>query len=147
DEILPYVDLVLVMSVNPGFGGQKYIQTSTRKVARMRQRLEGMGIHNVEVEVDGGISPVTAPEVARAGATVLVAGNAVFNTQASVAANITALRQAVGGEGAATRPAAARGRGQGTSAPAPRRPGGGEGTADPRGRGGRDRFAGVEIGV
>src|SRR5690606_18400711 len=45
DEILPYVDLVLVMSVNPGFGGQKYIQTSTRKVARMRQRLEGMGIH------------------------------------------------------------------------------------------------------
>ncbi len=97
DEILPYVDLVLVMSVNPGFGGQKYIQTSTRKVARMRQRLEGMGIHNVEVEVDGGISPVTAPEVARAGATVLVAGNAVFNTQASVAANIAALRQALRG--------------------------------------------------
>jgi len=97
DEILPYVDLVLVMSVNPGFGGQKYIKTSTRKVARMRQRLEGMGIHNVEVEVDGGISPLTAPEVVRAGATVLVAGNAVFNNQASVSANITALRNAVRG--------------------------------------------------
>ena len=97
DEILPYVDLVLVMSVNPGFGGQKYIKTSTRKVARMRQRLEGMGIHNVEVEVDGGISPLTAPEVVRAGATVLVAGNAVFNNQASVSANIAALRKAVRG--------------------------------------------------
>jgi len=97
DEILPYVDLVLVMSVNPGFGGQKYIKTSTRKVARMRQRLEGMGIHNVEVEVDGGISPLTAPEVVRAGATVLVAGNAVFNNEASVATNIAALRNAVRG--------------------------------------------------
>ncbi|HEY8468185.1 MAG TPA: ribulose-phosphate 3-epimerase, partial [Longimicrobiales bacterium] len=78
DEIAPYVDLVLIMSVNPGFGGQKYIPTSTRKVARMRQRLEALGLPSVELEVDGGISPLTAPEVARAGATVLVAGNAVF---------------------------------------------------------------------
>ncbi|HEX7090461.1 MAG TPA: ribulose-phosphate 3-epimerase [Longimicrobiales bacterium] len=96
DEIAPYVDLVLIMSVNPGFGGQKYIPTSTRKVARMRQRLEAMGLHSVELEVDGGISPLTAPEIARAGATVLVAGNAVFGGPGSVAANIAALRTAVG---------------------------------------------------
>jgi ribulose-phosphate 3-epimerase len=96
DEIAPYVDLVLIMSVNPGFGGQKYIPTSTRKVARMRQRLESMGLHSVELEVDGGISPLTAPEIARAGATVLVAGNAVFGGPGSVAANIAALRTAVG---------------------------------------------------
>jgi len=96
DEIAPYVDLVLIMSVNPGFGGQKYIPTSTRKVARMRQRLEAMGLPTIELEVDGGISPLTAPEVARAGATVLVAGNAVFGGPGSVAGNISALRKAVG---------------------------------------------------
>lgn len=97
DEILPYVDLVLVMSVNPGFGGQKYIVTSTRKIARMRGRLDAAGLEKVELEVDGGVSPVTAPEAARAGATVLVAGNAVFNDKASVAENIAALRKAVAG--------------------------------------------------
>jgi ribulose-phosphate 3-epimerase len=96
DEIAPYVDLILIMSVNPGFGGQKYIPSSTRKVARMRQRLEALGLDSVELEVDGGISPLTAPEVARAGATVLVAGNAVFGGPGTVAGNIAALRAAVG---------------------------------------------------
>ena len=92
EEILPYVDLVLVMSVNPGFGGQRYIPTSTGKVAALRQSLEERGLWGVEIEVDGGISPVTAREVVEAGATALVAGAAVFNAEGSVAQNIAALK-------------------------------------------------------
>ncbi len=94
DEILPYVDLVLLMTVNPGFGGQSYIPTSTAKVARLAAMLRERGLGGVEIEVDGGISPDTAGEVTAAGATVLVAGAAVFNAAASVADNIAALRQA-----------------------------------------------------
>jgi ribulose-phosphate 3-epimerase len=97
DEILPYVDLVLVMTVNPGFGGQRYIPTSTEKVAAVRRRLDDRSLWSVELEVDGGIAPPTAGEVVAAGATVLVAGAAVFNPQASVADNITALRRAAAG--------------------------------------------------
>ncbi len=94
EEILPYVDLVLVMSVNPGFGGQTYISSSTEKIRRLRKMLDTLD-RSVELEVDGGISPHTAPPVVEAGATVLVAGSAVFNSQASIAENIAALRQAV----------------------------------------------------
>lgn len=97
EEILPYVDLVLVMTVNPGFGGQQYIPTSTEKVARLRSELAARNLWGVELEVDGGISPKTAGDVTEAGATVLVAGAAVFNEKASVADNIAALRQAAGG--------------------------------------------------
>ena len=92
EEILPYVDLVLVMSVNPGFGGQRYIPTSTGKVAALRQSMEERGLWGVEIEVDGGVSVQTAPEVVEAGATALVAGAAVFNAEASVAQNIAALK-------------------------------------------------------
>ena len=63
DEILPYTDLVLVMTVNPGFGGQRYIPTSGAKIAAVRQRLDQRGLPNVEIEVDGGIAPATAAEV------------------------------------------------------------------------------------
>ena len=84
-EILPYVDLVLVMSVNPGFGGQSYIPTSTDKIARIRRMLDERGLDHVELEVDGGVAPDTAAEVARAGATVVVAGSAVYNAKAGVA--------------------------------------------------------------
>jgi ribulose-phosphate 3-epimerase len=95
DEILPYVDLVLVMSVNPGFGGQRYIPTSTAKVAALRQTLDARALWGVELEVDGGVDASTAGEVVAAGATVLVAGSAVYNEDASVAANVAALRAAV----------------------------------------------------
>lgn len=92
-EILPYLDLVLVMSVNPGFGGQRFIPTSTQKVASLRRELDERGLWPIEIEVDGGISPVTAGEVVAAGATVLVAGAAVFNDSASVAENVATLRR------------------------------------------------------
>ena len=92
EEILPYVDLVLIMSVNPGFGGQRYIPTSTGKIAALRQSLEERGLWGVEIEVDGGVSTQTAPEVVDAGATAIVAGAAVFNSEGTVAENISALR-------------------------------------------------------
>ncbi len=92
EEILPYVDLVLVMSVNPGFGGQSYIPTSTEKIARLRAMLDERGLSHVELEVDGGIKAHNVAEVVAAGATVIVAGSAVFNKKASVAENIQALR-------------------------------------------------------
>lgn len=92
DEILSYVDLVLVMSVNPGFGGQRYIPTSTAKIAALREYIDERGLWGVEIEVDGGVSPTTAPEIIEAGANVLVAGAAVFNAAGSVKDNIAALR-------------------------------------------------------
>jgi len=93
EEILPDVDLVLVMSVNPGFGGQSYLSGSTAKIARLRRMLDERGLTEVELEVDGGIKPHNAVEVADAGATVLVVGSAVFNQEASVVANVTALQE------------------------------------------------------
>jgi ribulose-phosphate 3-epimerase len=95
DEILPYVDLVLVMTVNPGFGGQRYIPTSTAKIARLRQELERRRLWGVELEVDGGISADNAAEVVEAGANVLVAGAAVFAAEGGVEYNLARLRGAV----------------------------------------------------
>jgi ribulose-phosphate 3-epimerase len=94
DEVLPFLDLVLVMSVNPGFGGQSFIPTSTAKIRRLRESLDERGIEGVEIEVDGGIGPDTAGEVAGAGATVLVTGAAVYRGAGSVAENIAAIRRA-----------------------------------------------------
>ncbi|HZD57996.1 MAG TPA: ribulose-phosphate 3-epimerase [Anaerolineales bacterium] len=96
EEILPYVDLVLIMSVNPGFGGQTYIPTSTQKIARLRQTLDANGLSHVDILVDGGVEPENAAEIAGAGATVLVSGSAIFNQKASVAENIATLRAAAG---------------------------------------------------
>jgi len=93
EEILPHVDLVLIMSVNPGFGGQSYLPGSTVRIARLRQMLDERGLAGVELEVDGGITADNAAEAAAAGATVLVAGSAIYNEQATVAANIAALRR------------------------------------------------------
>jgi ribulose-phosphate 3-epimerase len=95
-EILPYVDLVLVMSVNPGFGGQSYIPTSTRKIARIRRMLDEQGLGHVELQVDGGVAPDTIAEVVGAGATCVVAGSAVYNDRRTVAENLRLLRQAAG---------------------------------------------------
>jgi ribulose-phosphate 3-epimerase len=91
-EVLPYLDLILVMSVNPGFGGQEYIPTSTGKIARVRELLVQRGLDQVELEVDGGIAPGNAAEVVSAGASVLVAGSAVYNSRATVTENLSALR-------------------------------------------------------
>lgn len=75
EYVLDLCDMVLVMSVNPGFGGQKFIHTQIDKIARLRAMIGDRPVH---IQVDGGIDPVTAPLVARAGADVLVAGSAVF---------------------------------------------------------------------
>jgi ribulose-phosphate 3-epimerase len=91
EEILPEVDLVLIMSVNPGFGGQSYIPSSTDKIRRLRAMLDAIG-SQAELEVDGGIAPGTAGLAIEAGASVLVAGSAVFG-KGSIAENIAKLRQ------------------------------------------------------
>ncbi len=75
EYVLDRIDLVLVMSVNPGFGGQKFIPAVVEKIRRLRRMIGARPIH---IEVDGGIDPTTAPEVVAAGADVLVAGSAVF---------------------------------------------------------------------
>lgn len=96
EEILPDVDLVLVMSVNPGFGGQSYIPGSTARIARLREMLDARGLAQVELEVDGGIKTHNAAEVAAAGASVLVAGSAIFGRGGNIAENMAALRRAGG---------------------------------------------------
>lgn len=95
EEILPEVDLVLIMSVNPGFGGQSFIPSTTAKIARLRQMVEERNLSAMEIEVDGGIAPSTAGEVVKAGATILVAGSSIFNSKAAISDNIKALESAV----------------------------------------------------
>ncbi len=94
EEILPSIDRVLIMSVNPGFGGQSYIPSSTSKIARLRHMLDERGLQEVELAVDGGIKTNNADEIVQAGANVLVVGSAIYNQQASPAENIAALRRA-----------------------------------------------------
>ncbi len=91
-EILPFVDLVLVMTVNPGFGGQTFIPQMLDKIARLRQLLDEEGLE-AELEVDGGINAELAPEVVQAGARVLVAGAAVFNNKESISQAIKRIRE------------------------------------------------------
>ncbi len=95
EEILPYIDLALIMSVNPGFGGQSYIANSTDKITRLRKKIDLLGLTNIDLEVDGGIKPSNAAEIVSAGANVLVAGTSIFNQHASVSHNIAAFRQAL----------------------------------------------------
>jgi ribulose-phosphate 3-epimerase len=95
EHILPDVDLVLVMTVNPGFGGQSFIPFSLEKIARLRQMLNERNLEHVYLQVDGGINAQTIADAVRAGATVTVAGSAVFNQRATVADNIEALRAAL----------------------------------------------------
>jgi ribulose-phosphate 3-epimerase len=94
EEILPDVEQVLVMTVNPGFGGQEFIPASLDKIARLRTMLMNRGLARIPIEVDGGIHAGTIAAVAKAGATIAVAGSAVFSGQSSVATNIQALRDA-----------------------------------------------------
>ena len=79
EEILPELDMVLLMSVNPGFGGQSYITSSTEKIRKLKQMIDQKKL-NCEIEVDGGINLRNVKEVVEAGATVIVAGSAIFNT-------------------------------------------------------------------
>jgi ribulose-phosphate 3-epimerase len=92
DYVLGDLDLILVMSVNPGFGGQSFIPSAIEKIQRLSRKLEERGLTNVDIEVDGGINANTAPDVVAAGARVLVAGSAVFG-KPDYRAAIEAIRQ------------------------------------------------------
>ncbi|GAB1529319.1 MULTISPECIES: ribulose-phosphate 3-epimerase [Brevibacillus] len=81
EPVLADLDMVLLMTVNPGFGGQKFIHSVVPKVAQLRQMLNERGLGHVEIEIDGGVNAQTARLCEEAGATVLVAGSAVFNQE------------------------------------------------------------------
>ena len=85
EEILPEIDQVLVMTVNPGFGHQHFIHSTLPKIRRVREMIEQMK-PGCDLEVDGGIDPTTAPLVVEAGANVLVAGTAIFSQPEGIAA-------------------------------------------------------------
>lgn len=91
ETVLEDIDLILLMTVNPGFGGQKFIANVLSKVKALREMLDQRGLQHVEIEIDGGVNPETARLCEAAGATVLVAGNAVFN-QMDRAQAIAAIR-------------------------------------------------------
>jgi len=94
DEVLSMVDLILIMTVNPGFGGQGFIESTIDKIARMRRIIYNRKIR-AELEVDGGITVETAPGVVKAGADVLVAGSAIFNSKLGIGAALKNLRKAL----------------------------------------------------
>lgn len=94
EEVIHDVDLLLVMTVNPGFGGQSFIPASLDKISRARDLIEARGVGTTELQVDGGISAKNAADVVRAGATVLVAGSAVFGHPDGPAAAVRELREA-----------------------------------------------------
>ena len=95
DEVLPLLDLVLVMTVNPGFGGQAFIGSMMDKIARLRKILDDKQA-KAELEVDGGITASIAPKVAKAGAEVLVAGDAIFGSKQGATKALQEMRRALG---------------------------------------------------
>ena len=95
DEVLPLLDLVLVMTVNPGFGGQAFIGSMMDKIARLRKILDDRQ-YKAELEVDGGITVVIAPKVVEAGADVLVAGAAIFGSKQGAGKALQEMREALG---------------------------------------------------
>ena len=96
DEVLEDVDLILVMTVNPGFGGQHFLEHTLRKIGQLRRALDERN-PNCDLEVDGGIEPHTAARVVEAGARVLVAGTAIFGAAEGVAAGMQHLREGLTG--------------------------------------------------
>lgn len=94
EEVIADLDQALVMTVNPGFGGQAFIEAMLSKISRMRALIDERGL-NADLQVDGGISADTAAAVARAGANVLVAGSAVYNDRMSVAESIARIRRSI----------------------------------------------------
>ena len=97
EHVLEDLDLLLVMTVNPGFGGQAFIRSTLDKVAAARRRIETVRPDLIELQVDGGVTADTAPELVAAGATVLVAGSAVYRHEDGPAAGVKALRAATDG--------------------------------------------------
>lgn len=93
-EVLPMLDLVLVMSVNPGYSGQRFIGSVVPKIEQIRKSLDAIG-SAARLQVDGGITPETAPAVVQAGADVLVAASAVFGHPEGIAAGLKALRRSI----------------------------------------------------
>jgi ribulose-phosphate 3-epimerase len=94
EEVLGDLDQVMVMGVNPGWGGQAFIESAVSKVERLAAERARRGVH-FEIEVDGGINLTTGPRCAAAGADILVCGSSVYNVRASVADNLAALRKAL----------------------------------------------------
>jgi len=94
EEVLQLVDVIQVMTVNPGYGGQEFIQGQLSKIKRIRNMLNERSLRK-PVAVDGGIDPTTAAEAVQAGAEILVAGSSIFNRNGTVADNIKALRDAI----------------------------------------------------
>lgn len=92
EEVLYLVDMVQIMTVNPGFGGQQFITSQLDKIRRLKNLVDERQLTHVQIGVDGGIDTTTAPQVIAAGATMLVAGSSVFNQTASIADNIAALK-------------------------------------------------------
>ncbi len=101
DDVLDMIDQVLVMTVNPGFGGQEFIPETLPKIARLKQMLIERRLSHVHIEVDGGVHTATIADAHQAGATVAVIGTGVFNHHGSVAENIAALRKTAGSAGSA----------------------------------------------
>ncbi len=93
EEVLTYVDMVLLMSVNPGFGGQSYIEATTDKISRLKKIIDSKGL-DIDIQVDGGIKLDNVKTVVDAGANVIVAGSAVFNTE-NIKETILAFREAI----------------------------------------------------
>ena len=98
EEALPWLDQVLVMSVNPGLPSQRFIPTSPQKIARMRELMQQWG-SQAELEVDGGVNAETAPLVGSAGAQVVVAGSAVFDHPDGIEAAVRLLKERLGASG------------------------------------------------
>ena len=94
EEVLHLADLIQVMTVDPGWGGQPFLHSQLDKIRRLRRTLDERGL-DVPIAVDGGISPITVPLVVNAGATVLIAGSSIYNDQASLAENVAVLRASV----------------------------------------------------
>jgi len=94
EEVLDMADIIQVMTVNPGFGGQEFIRSQLDKISRIREMLDKQGLE-VPIAVDGGVDTTTAPLIVSAGATVLVAGSSIYNKKASVAQNVAALRKSI----------------------------------------------------
>lgn len=94
EEVLPIVDLVLIMTVNPGFGHQHFLHSTLPKIARVRRMIEQLRL-NCELEVDGGVDEETAPLAAAAGADVFVAGSSIFADKTSVGSAMNRLRESI----------------------------------------------------
>ncbi len=94
-ELLDEIDLLLIMTVNPGFGGQAFIPQSLDKVARARSLIESRHSGRIALEVDGGVGTATAPALVEAGATILVAGSAIYGHPQGAAAGVAAIRSAI----------------------------------------------------